>query len=62
MSFDRLLRILVILKLFEITQTIEAARTAATRRVPRRRVAARRSAQEREGSRTNGEIPRVRCL
>ncbi len=62
MSFDRLLRILVTLKLFEITLAMEAAQAAAIRRVPRRRVAARRSAQERERSRTNGEIPRVRCL
>ena len=62
MSIDRLLRILVTLKLFEITLTMEAAQTAARSRVPRRRVASRRSAQERKRSCANGEIPRMQCL
>jgi hypothetical protein len=37
MSFDRLLRILVTLKLFEITLAIEAAQTGATGEIPRMR-------------------------
>jgi hypothetical protein len=70
MSIDRLLRILVTLKLFEIVFMIESqaaaaqvARIARNRpRALRRRVESRRSRRERVRSCTNGEIPLMRCL